>query len=595
MMGDDGKGDDLARGWAGGLASLFAIARTPGVAEWVEGNLVIPRKMSPVGHGRVNLELKPFMRWILECWRPGSGVRSCAVAGAAQLFKTTTLVLGLAYRMRFEPVPVLVMGPSRDWVKREIGGRRLHPLIEGNEVLRELMPVDAEKFRLLHMEMKGGDVVLCGANSDSELAGGTFGIVAVEEAAKITRQNSEDAQEGHPIDLAFERVNAFGSAGFRWLSSTPNSPLHPFWGWVTEGDLTLPGVRCPHCKQWFSFEVEVDESRGYRSLVCDAGARGVDGLWDKGKVLETTRYICPVNGCVIGNDMKLGMLRGMEQRRTNAGAPGDARSFRVNFLHDPFLSFGEALWMFFEAQGDLFGLQNFYNSKLSLPWEEMECNVKEGQVEALKGGYVRGVIPFAPKTLVVTADPGEKQTHWEVVAVGGDGTLAVVDWGTVLHWDNLFDSEWVGKRAYAVAGEPGKVLRPRAGFIDSGDWTEEVYKFCRRSAGGGASGWRWFPTKGSNATHGTWAVTTPPRYDEMELFTYVDHQAKLDLYLGRVALRRSPGLLLPGDADGALIQGHAGQQLVKTKEGRRWKKVPGDHYGDCTKLGLVASWVLAAG
>lgn len=575
--------------WAEELQELFRVNSRPGPVEWVEGNLVVPRKMSPTGAGRVNLEGKPFIRWILDCWDPASGVGTCAVAGAAQLFKTFTAVLGMAYRMRFEPLPMLVVGPSRDWVKREIAERRLHPLILENPGLAEMMPADMDRFRLLHMEMRGGDVVLCGANSDTELAGGTFGIVVIEEAAKITQQSSEEAAEAHPIYLAMERTNAFGSAGFRWLSSTPNTPEHVFWKEVEAGDFTLPAVRCPHCGEWFNLEVEEDKAKGYRSLICDEGCRGADGVWDKERVLESARYVCPRNGCVIGNEFKRGMLRGMEPDRKHGGAPRDRRSFRVNYLHDPGLSWGEGLWKFFEAQGDLFGMQNFRNSKLALPWEELECNVKEEVVNKRRNGcYRRGVVPFEPMALVVTADPGERETHWEVCALMASGELWVVDWGTELSWEQMLRPEWVEGRRYALAGT-GEVLRPRVGLIDSGTWTHRIYQFCRESRGGPIV---WMPAKGGGAQHGTWAMTTPPEDPRMKLVVYTDRQAKDELYLRRIAMGGAPGVWFPGDADAGLLNGHTGQQLVKTAEGKKWKRIPWDHYGDCTKLGMILGWVL---
>jgi phage terminase large subunit GpA-like protein len=574
---------------ANSLLGLFQVAKRPGVVEWLEREISIPRKMAPKAPGLVNLDTRPFARWILECWNPANGINLCAVSGAAQFFKTTTLVLGMAYRMRWEPVPMIVVGPSANWCKREISERRLHPLINENPALASEKPVDLDQFRFMHMAMKGGDIVLAGANSDTELAGGTFGIAIVEEAAKITHTSGEESPESHPILLTFERTNEYGPSAFKWLSSTPNSPDHLFWQHVERGDFTHPALMCPHCREWFNMELTDDQKTGYRSLVWSKDARNADGVWNKEKVIETAHYICPKNGCVIEDKHRGAMLKGMEEDRKNPAAAKNERSFRVNFMHDPRLRFGDIASTFLDMTGDLFGMQNFLNSKMATTWQEFEANIKEENVSALKNGsYRRGVIPHRPAYVQIMADPGERQTHWEVQAVMKDGSLWVIDWGTVLHWTNCLAADWVAARSYPLANSTEK-LHPVIGLIDSGDWTHEVYKFCRASR---QTGITWFPTKGSNSQHGTWAETTPPEDDRLKLYTYVDHTAKNDLYLSRIAMRGSPGLHFPADADAELIGGHAGQQLIKTSTGRHWKKIPWDHYGDCTKLGVVGSWVM---
>lgn len=72
----------------------------------------------------------------------------------------------------------------------------------------------------------------------------------------------------------------------------------------------------------------------------------------------------------------------------------------------------------------------------------------------------------------------------------------------------------------------------------------------------------------------------------MKLYIYADHQQKNQLYADRIARGGTPLLHLPRDADEALLRGLAGQEL-RRKDGARWatwKKVAGDHYGDCVKL-----------
>ena len=104
------------------------------------------------------------------------------------------------------------------------------------------------------------------------------------------------------------------------------------------------------------------------------------------------------------------------------------------------------------------------------------------------------------------------------------------------------------------------------------------------------------PSKGSTASFGTWSQSAVNGYPTLRLVTYVDHTAKLELYLERINKKMPPLLHLPADTGTDFIHGHSGQQLIQNKNSRLapyyWKKVAEDHYGDCTKLHGVAWWVL---
>jgi hypothetical protein len=66
---------------------------------------------------------------------------------------------------------------------------------------------------------------------------------------------------------------------------------------------------------------------------------------------------------------------------------------------------------------------------------------------------------------------------------------------------------------------------------------------------------------------------------------------KLELYVRMIARREMGPLYLPQDSSPDLLAGLSGQVLQKTRSGKReWKKIPGDHYGDCVKLARVSWW-----
>lgn len=590
------------------LRQIFRFDVQPGVVEWLEKNVVIPREMSPRTPGPFSTRSRPIMRPILECWHPGSGVRRCVVTAGTQMLKTTGLALGAVYRIKFSPMPMMLVGPSEHWAQRELSERRLHPLINQNEILRWEKPMNGDLFKKLSMEMAGGPITVVGANSPTALAGSTQGIVAIDEASKIEHQDREDAPEAHPIKNALERTKDFTGIDFHYLSSTPNSPHHLFWEMHEAGDQTHFFVPCPHCGEWFRFEFEEekaeaalmlspdeagaiqegDKPKGYRSVIWSPEAKRPDGTWSAEKVIETARYVCPHNGCEIADRDKPGMIDHFVDRSLNENAPTTDRSFRAPSFYAPSIRFGDMAMKFLD-RGDLFntGLQAFYNSWLALPWEKLAVNIRDEDVWSCRAegeiGYLKGTIPVKPAAVVMAADPGQDRTHWVAGTIDAEDNVWVHDWETVLGIDDLLP---LGAQiAWKQKGDDAARWRPQMGLCDSGDWTEKVYLMCRRSRG------FWWPSKGSDASFGTWSKTQVKTFPDLTLYTYVDKTAKDDLYDFRIKQKKAPRLYLPSNAGADLVHGLSGQQRG---ENERWKKIAWDHYGDCVKKIVVISWVLRA-
>lgn len=591
------------------VAPHFNFDRSPGVTDWAEKNLIIPREMSPRSPGPFSTASRPWSKEVLDPWHPESGVERMDLAAGVQIFKTTALAIGVGYRMRYSPVPVMIVGGnSTDFAKREISKKRLHPLIKANECLRSLMPRDPNLFGLQEMSMAFAPILVTGAGSDTNLAGSTQGIVAIDEAAKILQESSDQAPEAHPIRLAEDRTKEFLGSRFLWKSSTPNSANHLFWQDVQAGTFTHLYVPCPHCGEYFPFEFEsrrgseiasavqlgetMDEAKPseYRSVVWSPAARNSDGTWDEQKVRETTHYVCPHNGCPIKDGDKPAMMQAYETKDHNPAAPKTHRSLRIPSFYSPQRRFSD-LAMGFISRGDLFstGLQVFYNHELALPWSDIDLRLKDEAIWDCRAtgdlAYVRGTVPSKPGILFAGADIGQVQSHWVVAMIDAEENLWVVDWGTVLTIDLLLTerAQW----SYARHASPEKKLRPIRGLVDSGDFTSEVYKMCQRS------GRFWWPAKGSEAISGEWGQSKLAAYPGLTLYTYVDKVAKDELYDLRIHRKSGRRVWLPSDVTSDFIDGLRGQERVDKGMRARWKKVREDHYGDALKEIQVLSWIFS--
>jgi hypothetical protein len=489
------------------------------------------------------------------------------------------MCLGSTYRMVYEGSPQLFVGTTADWAKREISRKRLHPLIRENPILARLMPSNLDLFTLTGMDMQNGELNVIGANSDTALAGGTFGVCAIDEASKITQEDKEESPESHPILLARARTAAYGTAAFNWMSSTPNSPLHLFWQGVEAGTYTHFYVPCPHCREWFTLDMEQDEKKGYQSLTWDRAAKGPTGIWDKARVLATARYICPHNGCEIEEKHKRDMIKQCVEKVHNLHAAPSDKSYRLTALYNPDLSFGAHALQFLEASSDLFGLQEFYNHKRALPWEELAANIKDEDVRKLRdlSHYQRGTIPRRPYGLCLTADVGDRATHWECIAIMPDDELCIIDWGTVTTIEDLLTLR--ERCVYPIAGTT-ETMQPGKALVDCRDQSVRVYEMCKQSRG------FWFPAGGSDARSGTWGMQWLPQYNT-HLYYFNTHQFKKYLYQDLIKLQKAPRLCFPTNADEDLIHGHGGQQLLVDGANQAWKKIPWDHFGDCTLRGIL--------
>ena len=595
---------------AGSLADDFRFDVAPHVVDWLEGNLVLPRTMSPAMPGPYSTRRQPTSRPILECFHPASGVRTLTNVAGAQTAKTTEGIMGTAYRIVHDPMPMLILGPSEDWLRLEISEKRLMALIDANHILSRMKPPDKSRYRKLAMEMIGGTIAIEGANSPVATAGSTQGIVWIEEAAKIEHQSREDTPEAHPIKLAFERTKAFKGLELHYLSFTPNRSTHIAWQTYEAGSQTHFPVPCPHCGEWFPFEFELrrqDEEDDleaalndsqleakpdvYRSLIWSPSARDDrTGFWNEDKVRETAIYVCPHNGCEIEERHRTKMIADFETEDRNPEAPKGAKSFRRPSFYGPSITFGDMANEFLK-RGDLYttGLQNFYNSWLAKPWEKMDRNVKEEHVMACRAegdlSYLKGVIPDVEGMLAIAGDPGERRTHWVAGVITREEEIWVVDWGTVLGVDDLIPL--LGEAKWREKNYPEKGLfGPQIGLVDSGDNTKNVYKMCRRSRG------FWWPYKGSDATFGTWSKKPINTEPGLYLYTGIDYELKNELYDRRIYQKRSPRLWLPSNAGPEIISQLSGQQRITENGKKRWKKIPNDHYGDCVKQLVFQSWVL---
>ncbi|MEG0587833.1 MAG: terminase gpA endonuclease subunit, partial [Akkermansia sp.] len=482
-----------------------------------------------------------------------------------------------AYFIEHDPMPLLWALPT-DKLDKSFSRTRLQPLIRENSCLAKHVRPDPDEFKLDEMLLDNMEIFMTGTSEPANLSSRPIARCILDEEAKYVQENKEEA---HPVDLIDERTKTFHR---RLLihASTPSTEDSYFWVKFRQTDFRKFFVPCPHCGNFLTFEFSRE------SVVWDDPQEGeLRGEAFEDWVEGHTYYKCPHCAGRIEDRQKIEMMQHGEWRATNLKAARSMRGYQLNSLFSPYVTFGKMARKFVEAKGELFtqlALQNFKNAWEALPYTRYAVKVVDDVVDSLKRRYRRGSLPDQYYFIVVGYDPGQNRTHWVAQAIGKGGQSWVIDWGTILGIRTEKDSPGIGAHfdKLSFCG-----VKPMLAIVDSGDWTEQVYSECYAFFG------KLYPSKGTDAQFGTWNVTDVKTFPGLELYLYVDKQAKNELYASRMQAGNAPSLNLPEDADNDLMAGLKGQELIVLPSGRtQWKKLPNDHYGDCVKLGQLAWWVM---
>lgn len=544
------------------------------VCDWAEKTLVFPRETSPNAPGRVSLSRQPYMREPLEVLRD-TKIEHLYFVWASQTGKTALDLLILAYLIEHDPMPLLWALPS-DTIAKPFSRNRLQPFLKANPCLAKHIRRDPAAFSPMEMALDNMPVYMTGVTSPARLSSRPIAYVIQDEEAKYEHVNKKEA---HPAALIEERTKSFP----RHLiihSSTPNVEDEPFWQGYSKSDMREFFVPCPRCEQMILFEFS-------RETLVWTG----DSLEE---IEASAHYVCPCCFREIYDSEKIDMMSKGAWSATNEAAHPSRRGYHLNSLYSPFVTFGQFARKFVECSRELLSqleLQNFKNSWEALPYAKYKVKIKEEAIENMKdASYRKNEIPCRSHYLVATYDPGERCTHFTVYAISGVGEMWCIDWGTLVGIRTEGEKQGISSHFTTLSYEfEGEEVRPALGIIDSGWNTEQVYAECKELPG------ILFPTKGSPGGFGTWNCTKLATQNNLELYTYNDRAAKIELYAERIAKSRGPGIHLPRDADADLIRGLSGQTLEEKGSGNsQWKKIQWDHFGDCTKLALVSWWILKA-
>lgn len=549
------------------LESLF----TPHCADpvrWVESNLIFPRECSPSTPGPISLARQPWMSEILSAVLDPSVEHLHMVMGT-QTGKTTTCMLAAALLTEFDPLPLIWALPT-DPLAKKMSMTRLAPFFEQNPLLASHLP-GGKITSPLRYDLDVLTAYITGIMSPAKVASDAAAYIICDEEAKFEHAKKNEA---HPVHLLAERLKSF-PRHLMIHASTPNIEENIFWRGYLASDCRHYFMPCPKCGEFITFEYSNSTVVWPRECSTEAAVRAA------------ARYKCKC-GALLDDADKAEMMSLGEWRPTNPNAPASRRGYRINSLYSHNVTIGEfaaAAWL---CQHDPFprqAWQNFVNSWCAKPWIEYSTRIGEKDIHKKRGEYLAGQLPVsAYYYIVVGYDPGQSVTHWVATAIGSGGEMWVFDYGEILSVEST--PEKLGISAH-FSSLNWNGHRPMFAYVDSGDWTETVYRECSKFPG-------MTPTKGKGVSGiNTFGKTALKAYPTLDLVTYSDTLAKDELYASIIARNELAEIHFPSDISADFVRGLSGQVKEKRPSGpARWKELPDDHFGDCVKLCRVSWWVV---
>jgi phage terminase large subunit GpA-like protein len=507
-------------------------------------------------------------------------IRACTGAG-----KTTLLEATAVFNVGVEHGPMLVVGQTdadtKDWVES-----RYAPIIDACKVLHPYLQESRHKRR--------NDAILWRHMAQYFTGPNLSGLQA--KSIRFCYGDEtwlwEHGMIGEMKGRHHDRWNQKTILVTQGCETSSDEP-HDMDSEYAEGDDRRREWQCTECKEWqlYAWEnIKYDE------------VRRKSGSLDYDKTGGTARMECRFCGWKYPDESPF--RRGLSEnaRWTPYNAENASRNEDGSIKVASFWVPAWAVWWipwrdivveWLKAQaankvGDQEPLRTWTMKRAAQPWVLDSQKVTDSDVRSMVSPtYNLKTCPIDPIFVSMCADPGERMTHWSIMAWSESGEGYIIDYGTTLSAANLLTiSE---KFEYPILGT-GRVAKVNKGLIDSGDFAEEIYHVCYNSSSETFS-----PSKGSGAGTGgkNWHAQPLKEYGGIILYTYLDYQAKTELYFRKISKKAKPRIYFPADSSDEFLHGFTGQKIVISEKGRReWKKIPWDHYGDTVKLHLVCSWAL---
>jgi len=467
------------------------------IARYIEKRRILPSRTPFPGFWRN--DRTPYLVEIMNCLSPASPIQHVAIMKGAQLGLTAAAENVVAYWIDENPAEILFISAT-DRLLEKWAIKRLEPLIDScgfrHKIFAQINNPKSRRTgdKIFSKEYIGGTLDMASAQSASGLRSDSKRILIRDEIDGAPANLKTG--EGNWLDVSYARTAAWGARKKIMDFSTPTTEDVSLIKQSFEaGDQRKFEVPCPYCGTFQFLEWGNDKTEyGIKPVITDGKLQGV-------------YYQCRECKEPIKNHHKTKMLNRGRWTPTAVSSNDLYRSYYISSLYSPagMVSWRELYELWIAAQDDQNKIRSFTNLYLGLPYRETGSRPKIDKVIELRGGYKSGTVPHGVLFLTVGIDVQEgskrdennpARLEMEICGHGaGFRTWSIlykriegeVDDPSSGAWLEL--SEWAIESGMRFSRADGFVFTPSIIFVDSGDLTDVVYRFC--------SGWgSTYPTKG---------------------------------------------------------------------------------------------------
>lgn len=405
---------------------------------------------------------RPYQRGILDAITDPN-VERVTVRKSARVGYTQCMNAAIAFFMRQDPCPIMVVQPTVDTAKI-YSREQIAPMLRDVPVLAGMVrdaSVKTTGRTLLHKSFPGGVLAMVGANSGAGFRMVSRRVVIFDEVDAYPESAGDD---GDPITLGEKRAEAYWNRKIV-AGSTPlvkgSSRIDRMF---EAGDQRRFHVPCPHCDRMDFLSFDRNAARGHTMQWPDDNP-------------AAAYFVCSSCGEAIEEEHKRDML---ERGEWIAEKPGGTHaSFHIwtAYSTSPNASWGVIATEYVEARKRPDTERTFINTMTGESFQERGDAPEWLLLYQRRETYTIGTIPANPLVVTCGVDVQKDRLFYEVVAWLADKQSYSIDAGEIIG-DTALDSTW-GKvdelAGRTFAGPDGVEHHIRMLAIDSSAFTQTVY------------------------------------------------------------------------------------------------------------------------
>ncbi|MDJ0921059.1 MAG: phage terminase large subunit family protein [Henriciella sp.] len=506
---------------AGAVAAAAPEEAPLSVSDWADAHrMVSPESGSPFPGPWDNGRL-PYLIVPMDRMGPEDPSQTVTVRGSAQTGKSECGVNAILSRIDQAPCSMLILAPSSDEAKKYNKVKFDASVAASPRVQRKVARQtgrSADGSTGAFKRFAGGFAIIDSAGTSKPLQMITAPLVVTEEATEY----EEDVDgRGHPIDQARKRGTMAGARFKLIIPSTPGKKVEEgekggcrVTAEFEAGDQAQFVVPCPHCGDYSALHFEnmagptEKNPKQTVGFYCQARSKdqpnqGCGALaenYHRHEMIKNGRWVPyfksdrddnPVPPDVIpaADIEKYAFAKHGSRWIAGRDCEGRAASFHIWQAMNTIIGW-DVIWDEWRKVVDgRLDATVFFQQTLGLPYEGL---VDRPEVEELVAAAGRvwakpnEVPPFCA-FLTMAVDVQVNRLEWAVYGWGRGGLGFRVATG-ILPGDPTKLDVWRdldAQRKQTYAGPNFKPAMPVRCFVDSGNWTQEVYHYCR---GRGAEG-----------------------------------------------------------------------------------------------------------